>query len=271
MEKLLFKNNIVNIVVGVILTLFTILAYFLGWIGEFLAIFIGIILIALSLQRFIITFKKVRSRNATAVLMIEIILDLLLGTLLIITQKNAEIYIGLILFLRGFSYLIINYLINRPIKFIIYLMNILFLTVGCFFMFRPPLGLNYLEIAALCLFVFIGLIYIIFGILYLNENKKKQPIKEELALVKQAAKPTEPPMNTVVKPTETPKPDPKPEVKIETPPKPKPIEPAPVVKTQNLTEMTVSELKAIAKEKNIYGYSKMVKSELIAVIRKTKS
>ncbi len=269
MEKLLFKNNIVNIVIGVILAIFAVLAYFLGWIGDFLAIFIGIILIALSLKRFIVTFKKVRSRNATAVLMIEIILDLLFGALLIITQQNAEIYLGLVLFIRGFSYLIINYLINREIKFIIYIMNIAFLTVGCFFMFRPPLGLNYLEIAALCCFGFIGIVYILFGIIYLNQEKKNQPEKAAVA----AAKPVAKSMEAQVKPVEVvpAKPDIQPvEVKPVVETLPKPVEPAPSKKVASLNDMTVIELKALAKEKNIYGYTKMVKSELVAAIRKTK-
>jgi len=273
MEKLLFKNNIVNIVIGVILAIFAVLAYFLGWIGDFLAIFIGIILIALSLKRFIVTFKKVRSRNATAVLMIEIILDLLFGALLIITQQNAEIYLGLVLFIRGFSYLIINYLINREIKFIIYIMNIAFLTVGCFFMFRPPLGLNYLEIAALCCFAFIGIVYILFGIIYLNQEKKNQPVKVVAAVAKPVAKPVEVQAKPVAKPVETApaKPVVQPtEVKPVVETLPKPVEPAPAKKVASLNDMTVIELKAIAKEKNIYGYTKMVKSELVAAIRKTK-
>lgn len=272
MEKLLFKNNIANIVIGVILAIFAVLAYFLGWIGDFLAIFIGVILIALSLKRFIETFKKVRSRNATAALMIEFILDLLFGTLLIVTQKNAEVYIGSVLFLRGFTYLIINYLIDRPITFIIYLMNIGFLTAGCFFMFRPPLGLNYLEIAAVFCFAFIGIIYIIFGSIYLNAEKKKQPKKAPIAPAKPVAKPAETPVKPVPIPTETPKPEvvPVPEEKKETPVQPKPVEPAPIKKAPSLADMTVTELKAMAKELNIHSYTKMVKSELISAIRKTK-
>jgi len=274
MEKLLFKNNIVNIVIGVILAIFAVLAYFLGWIGDFLAIFIGIILIALSLKRFIVTFKKVRSRNATAVLMIEIILDLLFGALLIITQQNAEIYLGLVLFIRGFSYLIINYLINREIKFIIYIMNIAFLTVGCFFMFRPPLGLNYLEIAALCCFAFIGIVYIIFGIIYLNQEKKNQPVKVVAAPAKPVAKTVEVQAKPVAKPVETAPAKPVAVQTMEVKPvvetQPKPVEPAPEKKVASLNDMTVIELKALAKEKNIYGYTKMVKSELVAAIRKTK-
>ncbi len=271
MEKLIFKNNIVNIVVGVLLTIFAVLAYFLGWIADFLSISVGIILIALSIKRFVVTFKSVRSRNATAVLMVEIILDLLFGTLLIITQKNPEVYIGLILFLRGLAYLIINYLINRPIKFLIYLMNIAFITVGCFFMFSNPLGITYLEFAALGCFAFIGIMYIIFGIIYLNaEKKNKQPVKVAVKPV------TPPPAKPVLKPVEAPQPavndivQPASEAKKEVPPQSKPAAVVPEKKAPNLNDLTVIELKGLAKEKNIYGYTKMVKSELIAAIRKTK-
>lgn len=258
MKKMIFKNDIANIIVGTLLVVLAIVGYFMELFGDFLPIFLGVLLILLSIKRFVYTFQKTTSKNATLILIIEIILDFVFGGLLIYTRTHVELYVGLIVYIRGVSYLIINYIATRKIRLGQYLVNIGYITFGSFLMFT---GINITDILVYGLNIIvllIGVVFLYFGIEHLSKNKKKKPAKK-VAVVepkpitenKVEPKPVEA-KPVMVKPA--PKVDPKPEPK----PEPKPI---------NYESMTVAELKVLAKEKGITGVSQDKKPEIIAKIK----
>lgn len=258
MERLLFKNNIINIILGFILLVFANLAYFLGWMIDLIIIMMSILIIAISLKRFIYTFKKTLSRNTKILLVFEILLDIFFASALIITKTNMEVYIGLVFYIRGLNYLIINQLSQKPIKLLIFFMNIGFMTLGCFLMFQPPLGINYLLIVTYLCYLLIGLIYLFFGILGFSSNHSAKSLIQA-SIQKETSLKSSVPVNKLESNTASKQIS----KSIETPTE--------YQSSHNYNAMTVQELRSIAKDMQLHGYSKMVKSELVSAIRNAKS
>jgi len=260
MNKLLFKNHIVNIIIGVIMVAFTITAYFMEWYTQFLAIIIAVVLIILSIKRFIFSYKKAVSKNSTLVLIIEILLDFVFCGLLAYYQEHIQLYAGLVLYVRGVAYLVINYITTRKVKLFQYVLNIGFITFGSFLMFTGYDFVPILEIGIAAFVLLLGAFYLYFGLnTLIKANKKKQ-----LILKKAEVKQVPPIPVSTVKPVEE---------KVETiEPVEKKVEPVAVKPTVNYSKLTVAELRIVAKEKGVVGYSSLTKAEMIAKIdKKTKS
>ena len=273
MNKLLFKNHIVNIIIGVIMVTFSITAYFMEWYTQFLAIIIAVVLIILSIKRFIFSYKKAVSKNSTLVLIIEILLDFVFCGLLAYYQEHIQLYAGLVLYVRGVAYLVINYITTRKVKLFQYVLNIGFITFGSFLMFTGYDFVPILEIGVAAFVLLLGAFYLYFGLnTLIKANKKKQLIlkKAEVKQVPPIPVSTVKPVEEKVETIEPAKPI---EKKIE-PVKPveKKVEPVVVKPTVNYSKLTVAELRIVAKEKGVVGYSSLTKAEMIAKIdKKTKS
>ncbi len=261
MKNIVFKNHIVNIIIGVILIAFTITAYFMSWYNEFLAIIVGVVLLGLSIKRFIYSFKKIVSKNATLILVLEIVLDIVFCGLLFYYQEHIQIYAGLILYIRGVSYLVINYITTRKIKLIQYLMNIAYITLGAFLMFTALNFIQYLEIGVAVFVLLLGAFFLYFGIESAVEIKKKKDAvkKVEPKVVPTVLAPAKPVEKKVEAATVQPE-----VVKTE------PIKPEVVKPKIDYSKLTVAELKVVAKEKGIVNYSALSKVELIDKINNNK-
>lgn len=269
MEKLVFKNHMINITIGALLILFASLGYFLHWIEDALPIIISIVLISLSLKRFIFSFNKIVSKNATLILVIEIILDFIFAGLLIYFQDHIELFIGLIIYTRGVSYLIINYVATRKIKLFQYILNILFLTFGAFLMFTSINSLTFLTVFVTVLILLIGAIFLQSGLVVLINKEKTKELDEKAKRINEKELKTEKKIDKL-------------ELKVKsiTQEKKKIAEDKKELlkerkieqsKPNNEYEMkTVVELKAIAKTLGITGYSQLNKTELIDSILKHK-
>lgn len=283
MEKFIFKNMYVNTVIGVFLVLVSLLGYFLGWIEDSLPYFIGAILLLLSLKRFLYSFKKTVSKNATLILLIEFILDLVFIGLLLYLQDNLNIFIGLVIYIRGVSYLLINYIATRKIRIVQYLMNIGYLTLGAYLMFASINSELILELGIAILILIVGAVFLQAGISALvkkeeqeeaREQKQKEDIKnlkkkqkaelkglennkkdkEKIEKLEDQVKQIKQDQKDLVKKVKETE---KQVVQVET------IEQEP-----KLSSKTVVELKSMAKEQNIAGYSSMTKAELIEKLSK---
>lgn len=173
MEKIRFKNMYLNILFGTILIVFAVVGYFTKIIEDYLPIIIGIVLILMSLKRFLFSFKKITSKNATLILVIELFLDFVFAGLMIYLQDHIELFLGLVIYTRGVSYLIINYVATRKVMLGRYLLNIGYLTFGAFLMFTKFNSIEFLTI-------FIGSLLLLFGAIYLQAGVKKLVEKEEL-------------------------------------------------------------------------------------------
>lgn len=277
MKNIVFKNHIINIVVGVILIAFTVTAYFMEWYKDFLAIIVGVILLGLSIKRFIYSFKKIVSKYATLALIIELLLDILFCGLLFYYQQHIQLYAGLILYIRGVTYLIINYMTTRKVFFVQYMMNIVYITLGAFLMFTSMDFVQYLEIGVALFVLVLGAIYLYDGIISALKIKKKKKIF--FSKIDEKRTPMIP--DPVIEPKVV-------EEEVVAPQEEKPVEIKPVVSKQetvkpeatkpkinkpqiDYTKLTVTELKIVAKEKGVTGYSTLSKAELIQRINQKKT
>lgn len=271
MKKMLFTNHYVNIVVGGLLVIFAFLGFFLGWFEDYLPIFVGILLILLSTKRFWFSFKKTISKNATLILVVEFILDLVFAGLMIYLQNHIDIFMGLIIYIRGVSYLLINYITTRKIDIWQYVINILYVTIGAFFLFS---SIDTLDI----LIIFFSVLALVFGLLYLQSGvsnlvqtqkveearEKQQKVETKLQEEKQKSKEkidkekqkSDDKINKLEKEIKELKKDQKPKDTIK--------------EDDPLLQKTVVELKVIAKERGLTNLSQLNKSQLIEAINKKK-
>ena len=271
MKKLVFKNNIVNIIVGTVLTLASIIGYFLDWFTDYLPIVIGIVLILVSLKRFFSTFKRIENKKGLLVLSIELLIDIALGGLLIYTKENIELYTGGIVYVRGLSYFIVTYYAKRTIALDSTIINVLFVTLGSFLLFTSLDITDFIIYGIAALILLLGLLNLGYGIKRTMDNKKKEPktAKEELREImdqvdnkietdeeekEEKAEPTVIEEVTVNELTIEPEEEDNEEEPEES-------------KQPDYNEMTVAELKQLAKDNNLSGYSSLNKKDLIEFLK----
>lgn len=282
MENIVFKNKFLNITVGVILITLSILGYILGWVEDFLPLFVGIIIILLSLKRFVNSYKRIVSKNAALILIIELILDFVFAGLLIYLKDHVEVFVGLIIYIRGIAYLLINYIATRKIKLLQYIINIGYVTIGAFLMFYPLDSVSTMALLVSGLFLIIGIAYVHTGVdPFVKRREAKELIKknerEQEKLVKrqekdedkierlemQATKIAQENKKTVEEAKLLQKEIDKTKEAI----KPK-VEQVPVQTPKpKLEEKTLLELRVIARERKLEGVSQLNKADLIKRIR----
>lgn len=285
MEKIVFKNKYLNIIIGGILIILAIVGYFLGWVEDFLPLFIGIILILLSLKRFIFTYKKIVSKNATLILVIELILDFVFAGLLIYLKDNVELFIGLIIYIRGVSYLLINYIATRKIKLTQYIMNIGYVTIGAFLMFYPLDSVTVIVVTVSILVLIVGAMFLYAGIKPFikskdplkkakEREKKQEKLEKQQEKVEDKLDKLEDRANKVAeenkKTVEASKIIQKELEKTKGTTKPKVIVEEAKPQKVNYEEKTLVELKAIAKERKLEGVSQLTKPQLIERLKQNK-
>lgn len=231
MKKLVFKNKILNIIVGIVLIVFTTLAYFLGWYDDALPIILGVLLLLISTKRFIFAYNKTISKKTTLIMSIEYLLDVILVGLLLYLRQDTPLFVGLIIYLRGITYLMVNYTSNKKIIFNEYILNIFYITIGAFFIFTGIDIVTYLIYITAALVLVIGLIFLLLGLSeYQVKRKKKKTVKTN---------------NTNKTAT-----NPKPQAQVD------------------YSKMTLAELQIIAKERGLTGFSNLNKADLISKLNK---
>lgn len=268
MEKIVFKNHILNIITGVLLIVAAIVGYLLGYIEEYLPVIIGAVLILLSAKRFIFTFKKTKSKNATLILVLEFILDLVFAGLMIYLKGHVELFVGLIIYTRGVAYLVINYVATRKVNLVQYLINIGYVTLGTFLIFSNYDSVTAVTIAVSVLLLLFGAVYLQAGVRQVVakekqeeafDKKQKELKKKEKEDSKSEKKIVE--LETKVKEVE------KEQKKIVTEKKDleKIVNKIEQKKAKNIdyAALTLAELKVIAKERNLTGVSSLKKADLV--------
>ena len=264
MEKIVLKNMYLNIVIGVLLIISSLLGYFLGWFETYLPIVTAVILILLSGKRFIYSIRNTKSKNASLILVGEFLLDLVFAGLLIYLGDHVSIFIGLIIYLRGFTYLLINYVSSRSLKLLQYLLNIGYITFASYLLFTSTDNDTVLIVGISVLMLLVGAIFLQVGLTDLTKKEKKEKevlkvveskkiekqkekiedLKTEVKEIKETQKKQEQENKQLHKEVEKTKP-----------------------KLVNLEAMTLPELKVLAKSNNITGYSQLKKVDLIALIK----
>ncbi|MFW6318870.1 MAG: hypothetical protein ACOC1L_01660 [Bacillota bacterium] len=165
MKKYLFNNGIINIVIGSLLIIFAILGMFAyPWFSDAANIVVGAIIILISVLRFGKHKNQYNDRNALMILTAEVIIVVTLAILLVLNQLTMTQTIGIVLYLRGFVYLLILQLLKLRSSFLTFILYIIILTLGAFIFFNGP---NLNDIIEWLLFITItvyGLFMVIMGI-----------------------------------------------------------------------------------------------------------
>jgi len=286
MEKMVFKNEILNIVFGSLLIIFAFVGYFTKIVEDYLPIIVAIVIILLSAKRFIYTFKKIVSKNATLILVIEFILDLVFAGLLIYLGKHVELFLGLVVYTRGVSYLIINYVATRKVNLTQYIVNILYVTFGSFLIFTSYNSVEFISILISVVMLVVGAVFLQFGIKVVTAKEKKEELeekkeKEKKKVEKEIEKSRVTKLQEKVKEVEAEHKKVESENK-ELEKKVKEVEKTQkkevvqeIKKVEKVKEVekidynikTLIELKEIAKKRNLTGVSQLNKAELIAKLK----
>lgn len=283
MKKILFKNEILNTVIGVLLIAFAIVAYFMDWMDDFFGVIIGIAIILISAKRFIETFRKIKKKETTAILVIEVVADLVCGFVLITTKSDPTrigLFVGIVFYIRGLAYLLINYFATRRSNLLHYFLNIGFITLGSYLIFGGNTYLDVIGVIILVVIGLVGLLYAVFGIRDIVEKAKKKPkkpkkveakkvevkkaaITKETTAPKEAVKQEKMSMTDSVKKTLPQTTPAKVEIKVE----PTKVVVAPVKPSIDYEQLTVTELKSLCKRRGLSNYATLRKNELIDLLK----
>jgi Ca2+/Na+ antiporter len=266
MENLFFKKMYLNFAAGILLIAIAVVGYFTEWFEDFLPYFFAGVLLLVSANRFIFQFKKIISKNATLILVIEFVLDLIAIGLLVYLRSNISIFIGVVVYLRGVAYLLINYIATRKIKLMQYIINILFVTLGAFLMFSTLLNDETLVYLLMIVLIFFGLVYVLYGVFAFRKSAEKTRIAKEKLKKQEKVEKLEEKKQDKIEDME---------VKIEKAKKEatKEIltkEEAKKPKAGSLESMTIPELKKLGAEKGLTGLSNLNKDEIIKKIKEVK-
>ncbi len=170
MTKLVFKEPLVNLIVGGILVIVSVLGMFVfDWFRDFVNIFAAVIIVYYSVVRFLKEYKKHKNQHALMILSVELVIALVLSVLLVLREIDIYLGIGLVLYLRGFVYLLISQLLKRSTTFVNFLISVGVLTLGAYFYFGRPRIDDIVEWGLFILLTAYGILLIVFGVKYIKK------------------------------------------------------------------------------------------------------
>ena len=174
MKKVVFPNPIVNVVIGVILIAFAIVALpfiYPALVEDFIEYVVAVLIAAISLKRYLKGRNAYQNKNAFMILTAEVAVALLLAVLLAFDTLGITLALGAVLYLRGVVYMLIMQLLNKKGAFEIFMMNLVILTLGAYIFFGSPDLANVLYwIIIVALFLY-GVILLYAGVDQLRKKK----------------------------------------------------------------------------------------------------
>lgn len=276
MNNIVTKNIYVNIIIGVLLVTASLLGYLLGWFEDYLPYVAGGILILLSIKQFYVGFKAVSGKYPTVIVVVEFLLVLALGVLLIYLQDHVGIFIGLIIYLRGLSYLLIDYTNSQPNRLLDYLLHIAYITFGSFLVYTTIDTDTFLVLFIAVLLLILGAIFLQAGLTKLVKKKEAEErfIKDqeehlEHVLAQQEEQDVSEEQQDNIEDLKDQLEDCE-EDKQDLTDEPEDVpeeDKHPIPSIQDLEAMTVADLRAMAKEHDLQGYSSLTKDKLILFLR----
>ncbi len=185
MKNFITKNPILNLVSGIILLALAVTAmFFTTWLEDAIVYIIAGLIILVSIYRFYLDFKRTTDKNATIILIIELLIALGIGVYLMVEATNASRMVGFVLYLRGFTYLLTLQLLKISGSFKKFLVIIALMTLGAYMLFSGIQGETYLEYGVFGVVSLYALLLVFAGINGLKggktaaKPKKAQPKKE---------------------------------------------------------------------------------------------
>ncbi len=181
MKRIITKNPIVNIIIGLLLVVLTVVVIIdQSLLEEGIYYMAAGLIIIYSLVRFIREFKLQKTDLTKAIRSAEFVIAVIFSVLLIIWEPlTIAIALGLVLYLQGVSHLLILQVAQRKTTLNRFIIHLIFITVGAFFLFS---GLDleefflYLITALLAVY---GIVFLIYGIHPLVKRHREKKSAQE--------------------------------------------------------------------------------------------
>ena len=243
MNKLVTKQPIVNIVLGVIFISFIVFAqFFSDWMDDAIKYVVAGVIIIYTIVRLIKDLKYYKNQTAQLIVVVEAIVITMLAVLLMITEALTVAWVlGLALYMKGVAYLLICQVRKQLTPTGRFFVILILITAGTYVMFSQNAYEAILAWVLFGLFIIYGVILITSGITQIVNERKKRPKKP-------IAETSEP-----LQQTETPKLEPKPKETTDNK----------TLTKSALKAKSVEDLKKMCKARGIQGYSSLNKEALI--------
>jgi hypothetical protein len=178
MKNFITKNPIANLVIGLLLIGLALTAtFFTTWLEDAIVYIIASLIIFISIYRFYLDYRRSDDKNATIILVVELLIALAIGIYLVVNEANASRMIGFVLYLRGFTYLLTLQLLKISGSFTRFIVYMIVMTFGAYMLFSGVSGEEYLEYGVFGVVSAYGLLLIFAGIkgLQARSSKPKKP------------------------------------------------------------------------------------------------
>lgn len=170
MNKFVFKVPLANLILGGILVIVSVLGMFVfDWFSDFVNIVVAVIIVYYSIARFAKERLKYRNQQALMILSAELAIAFLLVILLVLREIDIYFGIGLVLYLRGLTYLLILQLLKLRTAFLNFVISIVVLTLGAYVFFVRPAFDDLIEYGLFILLTAYGILLIVYGIKYFKK------------------------------------------------------------------------------------------------------
>ncbi len=174
MKNFITRNPIVNLVAGFILIALAVTAmFFTTWIEDAIVYIIATLIIGVSIYRFYLDFNRTNDKNATIILVVELLIAIGIGIYLMVEAANASRMVGFVLYLRGFTYLITLQLLKISGSFKRFMVYIVLLTLGAYMLFSGVSGEVYLQYGVFGIVSLYGLLLLFAGVQGLRDGASK--------------------------------------------------------------------------------------------------
>ncbi len=165
MKKFVLKHPVLNIILGVALIAFAVLGMFVfDWFSDTVNVVVGALIILYTVFRFNRTRAGYKNSNALMIIAVEAVVAITLAVLLIFNELSMSLVLGLVLYLRGFVYLLILQLLKLRRSFEAFLIYMVVLTLGAYIWFGGPNFGDLFEWILFALIAAYGVLLLVFGI-----------------------------------------------------------------------------------------------------------
>ena len=176
MQKLSFKNPIINTVIGAVLIVFAIVALLLDWFSDIVDVIIAVLMIYYAVTHYVNAKKKYKNSQALMILTGQAVVIIIIAIFLLLKQfdvasiVNTSFAVGITLYLHGFVYLLILQLLKLRSKFVEFLIYMAILTLGTYVLFGNP-SFEILKWLMFAIIVAYGTLLLILGLEKLIKKK----------------------------------------------------------------------------------------------------
>ena len=169
------KYPILDIIIGTVLIVLGILFVFiLPDIGESIKnVAIGLMILIIVLVLVYPGVKKPKSKTILSLLILELVIGILVSIMFVFNQGgNPSLWIGLVIYIHGVVGLIGGYFSSVKQKMWVFLLSLLFVTIGVYIFASRLITNDMLLTILLIMFLVPGLFLLFMGLLNLKKNKK---------------------------------------------------------------------------------------------------